>query len=264
MRTDIMHNGYAIAVKLTDGRVFDICTRCGGSGHYSFNLMDGTICSGCGGNGLGKETTEADAIKRATNRDKARARKQAKAEREFQIKRDAMDKWQNENADLIEALKPFATPFDSEGYVDFSFRSPNRFLTDMADQAINTIRPLSSKQTEAAQKALVSQAERDSARAIVNAQKAAQGHYGQAGEKVEAEVKITRIQSFDGQYGTSWLIVMETVDGYSLKAYCTGAFVSDAIDAEKTGETLSIKGTIKKLDEYNGVPQTVLTRVKTV
>lgn len=25
------------------------CGRCGGSGHYSFNRMDGTICYGCGG-----------------------------------------------------------------------------------------------------------------------------------------------------------------------------------------------------------------------
>lgn len=27
------------------------CTRCGGSGHYSFNLMHGTMCYGCSGKG---------------------------------------------------------------------------------------------------------------------------------------------------------------------------------------------------------------------
>lgn len=27
------------------------CSRCGGSGHYSFNLRDGTRCYGCGGSG---------------------------------------------------------------------------------------------------------------------------------------------------------------------------------------------------------------------
>jgi hypothetical protein len=27
------------------------CSRCGGSGHYSFNLRDGTVCYGCGGVG---------------------------------------------------------------------------------------------------------------------------------------------------------------------------------------------------------------------
>ena len=29
----------------------EVCPRCGGSGHYSFNLVDGTKCYGCGGSG---------------------------------------------------------------------------------------------------------------------------------------------------------------------------------------------------------------------
>ena len=28
------------------------CSRCGGSGHYSFNLMHGTMCYGCNGKGI--------------------------------------------------------------------------------------------------------------------------------------------------------------------------------------------------------------------
>ena len=28
------------------------CDRCGGSGHYSFNQKDGTVCYGCGGEGM--------------------------------------------------------------------------------------------------------------------------------------------------------------------------------------------------------------------
>lgn len=28
-----------------------VCGRCGGTGHYSFNMMDGTRCYGCGGRG---------------------------------------------------------------------------------------------------------------------------------------------------------------------------------------------------------------------
>jgi len=28
-----------------------VCTRCHGSGSYSFNLKDGTVCYGCGGTG---------------------------------------------------------------------------------------------------------------------------------------------------------------------------------------------------------------------
>jgi hypothetical protein len=29
----------------------ETCGRCGGSGHYSFNMLDGTRCYGCGGSG---------------------------------------------------------------------------------------------------------------------------------------------------------------------------------------------------------------------
>jgi hypothetical protein len=28
------------------------CGRCGGRGHYSFNLVHGTVCFGCGGKGI--------------------------------------------------------------------------------------------------------------------------------------------------------------------------------------------------------------------
>lgn len=30
----------------------ETCSRCGGSGEYSYNQIDGTKCFGCGGNGL--------------------------------------------------------------------------------------------------------------------------------------------------------------------------------------------------------------------
>jgi hypothetical protein len=33
------------------------CTRCSGSGHFSFNLTRGTVCFGCNGSGL-TQTTE--------------------------------------------------------------------------------------------------------------------------------------------------------------------------------------------------------------
>jgi hypothetical protein len=29
----------------------ETCGRCGGSGHYSYNMRDGTVCYGCGGSG---------------------------------------------------------------------------------------------------------------------------------------------------------------------------------------------------------------------
>ena len=30
----------------------EVCSRCGGTGHYSYNQMDGSKCYGCGGKGI--------------------------------------------------------------------------------------------------------------------------------------------------------------------------------------------------------------------
>jgi DnaJ-class molecular chaperone len=57
-----------------------ICTRCGGSGNYSFNMMDGTRCYGCSGSGFQMINLAAvakkqasEAIKAARNEDRRQA-----------------------------------------------------------------------------------------------------------------------------------------------------------------------------------------------
>lgn len=59
-----------------------VCGRCGGSGHFSFNLKDGTRCYGCGGSGF----VMVDPVKVARNlaAKEKRAAKTA-AEREARI-----------------------------------------------------------------------------------------------------------------------------------------------------------------------------------
>lgn len=53
------------------------CTRCGGSGTYSFNLMHGTVCFGCGGRKYSWQPVEQVA-KRLRNRAAAAARRETK------------------------------------------------------------------------------------------------------------------------------------------------------------------------------------------
>lgn len=71
-----------IAAKTVEGveYVQEACGRCNGSGHYSFNLMHGTICFGCGGR-KGTWVTKADSDRRAANRAKAKAARIRKAEK---------------------------------------------------------------------------------------------------------------------------------------------------------------------------------------
>jgi hypothetical protein len=65
----------------------EYCRRCGGSGHYSFNLMHGTVCFGCAGRKRGKLVRvdaaeilklEKAADRRAVKRDEAAAERRAR------------------------------------------------------------------------------------------------------------------------------------------------------------------------------------------
>lgn len=264
--TEILLDGVVIAARGNkSGKTFEICRRCGGSGQYSFNLMDGTVCYGCMGKRVTGEISEADAIRKATNRIKARARKAAKAEAEYAAKVAAMDAWKAANADLVEALSDFLVPTDEHGYVAGQPKRSNNFLSDLASQT-RGIRPLSSKQVEAAWNALRVQDERDAAKAAQGAARQAAGYLGEVGQKVEATVKVLFVKdiesSFNGRPTTSWLITMETAEGHALKSFSTGAFVDEALRIKGTDEMVTITATVKKQEEYNGEPQTMLTRIK--
>lgn len=253
------NGAWAVGIKFGNGVVREFCKRCGGTGEYSFNLMDGTVCYGCMGKSLGESTTEADIVRRAINRHKAAAKRAEKAERAFQIKRAAMDAWQATHADLLAALEPHLSRVDSEGYTDFDWRPINTFLTDLADKAHRGVIPLSDRQVEAAKAALARQAQWDTEKAEKAAQSTAAGHYGKVGEKVTAEVVITGTKFFPGDWNRSntTLVTMKTAEGHILKTFSSGEFGREA----EAGQTVKIKGTVKTHGDYDGVPQTMLTRV---
>ena len=63
------------------------CTRCGGSGNYSFNMMDGTRCYGCSGSGFqmidlaAVAKKQAAAAVKAAGNEECRQARMATAER---------------------------------------------------------------------------------------------------------------------------------------------------------------------------------------
>ena len=67
-----------------DGKMYVIvrgaCPRCGGSGHYSYNQMDGTRCYGCMGSGITKQTVRwyTESQRAALDRAAERRAEQAK------------------------------------------------------------------------------------------------------------------------------------------------------------------------------------------
>ena len=76
------------------------CSRCGGSGNYSFNLIDGTKCYGCNGAGFVMVN-----VKNEERNAKVKEIKRIERERVCKINRDAY------NA-VIKEMNPIYGPFD--------------------------------------------------------------------------------------------------------------------------------------------------------
>jgi len=81
---------------------------------------------------------------------------------------------------------------------------------------------------------------------------------GAEGQKITAKVKVVMTRLIDGPYGTSQLVKMEDDNGNNLTWFNSGA------NRLEDGANLTITGTVKKHDIYQGQKQTALTRVKAI
>ena len=73
-------------------------------------------------------------------------------------------------------------------------------------------------------------------------------------EKItKREVKLTKIRSFDGRYGTTYVYTF--VEGKYIYVWFTAKLLMFEV-----GDSLLLSGTIKKLQEYEGEKQTIVTR----
>lgn len=83
-------------------------------------------------------------------------------------------------------------------------------------------------------------------------------HFGNVGDKIVREMVLDKVSYVDGMYGTTYVCRFHDDDGRKFVW-----FASNDPDVGY-GEKVSIKGTVKKHDEYMGKKQTVLTRCKIV
>lgn len=81
-------------------------------------------------------------------------------------------------------------------------------------------------------------------------------YFGNVGDKIVREMVLDKVSSFDGMYGTTYVCRFHDADGRKFVW-----FASNCPDID-CGAKVSIKGTVKKHDEYDGKKQTVLTRCK--
>lgn len=228
------------------------CDRCGGSGEFSYNQLDGTMCYGCNGDGLGAPLKGwADAERLVKGREKRALAAQRKALREQHEQALAWDKWRDGRDGLIAAL--LAQPRD-----EYSGDYRPGFLGEMASKVASCM-VLTERQEAAVLRTLDQRAARAEA-------KQAAGHWGEVGKRAEVDVTIRSAKDFDGDYGVRYLVIMETADGQTLKTWASGEFgwmAHNRLERAEDGRpvTARIKATVKKHDEYNGTPQTEVQRV---
>lgn len=135
---------------------------------------------------------------------------------------------------------------------------------------------LSKLEAKRAKKAAAEQAERKAAQAEQEAREAAwkaeqaererirRGHYyGEVGQKVEIEVVYKGNAEFETAFGWMSIYRFDTDDGAHL-IWKTGSILGGEDIAICEGDRITIKATIKGHQEYRGVEQTELQRVKVV
>ena len=259
-------------------KVKGVCPRCGGSGHYSYNQMDGTRCYGCMGSGISIQKVRAYTEKEYTRMQAANERARAKKEAEKEAKaRDLIENatkykhevalklgfGENEKAYLVygddtfaikDQLKKLGARFDptlkwffaEEVALPEGYKLCEMSFDELYNYNINT------KWAEFKEdaKAIVS-------RRINELKGPSTSEYYPGAEKERIRnitAKVASIRGFEGMYGYT-----------SVYTFTSGNYVfvwmTAKCDLDLTaGETVDLTGTIKKFDEYMGVNQTHLTR----
>lgn len=219
------------------------CTRCGGKG--TFHTYG--LCFRCGGEctdptehdwGFPVDWTDEDIViwtnaREARNekaRDRAQERREAKAVKVL-----------NENLAKYPGLAEVMERKDLPAFAEDILFKARRY-------------PLTEKQVAAVLRAAADAYERIER----DAERATKNWIAEVGDKVEVEVTVVFKRTIDTQFGVAVLVLFETEAGDVLKTFGTARWLWDI----EKGDKILLKGTVKDLETYEGLKQTVLTRTK--
>lgn len=239
------------------------CSRCGGSGHYSYNQLDGTMCYGC--RGTGKQRLEVrwytDAQRAAMDRaaEKRAAEKQKKADaRAIKFKaRNAFGFGEQGfitlvigEHDTIQAWRetlPEHTVWYNEifGWFIPSERTPEEIPSDIRTIRLDwdtvKINDLEMKPNEEVHKYVES----------LTYEPSKSEYQGTPGEWLIKEVTIKQALNFESMYGSNTMHVMEDADE-NIYVWSTSS------KHLEVGSTIKMRMKVKEHKEYKGIKQTVV------
>lgn len=264
---------------------YEACPRCGGTGNYSYNQIDGTRCFKCTGSMLVRVDKRILSDKEKATRERAKQRKIEKAEAEAESKRI----YQEEHKEEIEAQRMAddiarAKKICSFGEADTVYAVMGDSFSikeQLKEEGARWSSPLRKWCFDVDMEKYTTLAvnffdivtidgdgcrvDWDKIEVALNhnvADNSALNEYiGAVGDKIEAEVKVINIIAYEMQmnYHTQYMeiVVMQDKEGHRL-TWSTGANKFDI------GASVKIKCAIKDHREYKGAFQTVVIRVKEV
>ena len=259
-------------------KVKGTCPRCGGSGHYSYNQMDGTRCYGCNGSGISiqrvRAYTEKEYARMQAANERARAKKEAEKEAKTRDLIENATKYkhevalklgfgEDEKAYLVygddtfaikDKLKELGARFDPtlKWFFSKEVELPEGYkLCAMSFDELYNYNPRSKwAEFKEDAKAIVS-------RRIAEFKGPSTSIYYPGVEKERIRnitAKVDSIRGFEGAYGYTSVYTFTSGD-YVFVWMTSKCDVNLAI-----GTTVDLTGTIKKFNEYMGIHQTFLTR----
>ena len=254
------------------------CPRCGGSGHYSYNSLDGTRCYGCGGSGISIQSVRAYTEKEYNRMQAANERARAKREAEKEAKaRDLIENaaqykhevalklgfGEDEKAYLVygddtfaikDKLKELGARFDPtlKWFFPKEVTLPEGYkLCEMSFDELYTYNPRTKwAEFKEDAKAIVT-------RRMVELKGPSNSKFYPAAEKDRIRnitAKVKSIRGFEGMYGYTAVYTFTSEDYIFI-------WMTSKCDLDlSVGDTVDLTGTIKKFDEYMGEKNTYLTR----
>lgn len=220
--------------------VHEPCSRCGGKGGSQAWAYTGWTCYRCGGKNSQAFEVRSPRVftaKKLAKLNEAAERKEAK-------KRAILEATEARRfLEFVEWSKPHKKLLG-----DIAAATGNSFLANLSVKLMGKSQ-LTERQLEAAATAIKRQKQRE-------VEGRASEYVGEIKKRIEFEAEVTGVYGTEGFYGHTDIVKCKDADGNQFTW-----FASDYTNLER-GDRMTIKGTVKKHDEYRGIKQTVLTRCK--
>ena len=245
------------------------CPRCGGSGHYSYNQLDGTRCYGCGGSGIKVMEVRWYTDAQRASMDKAAEKRAA----ERVVKQEAR---------RVKFAARNAFGFGEKGYITLVWGDNEEIKKWREDLPEHTVWynnffgwfipsnreyeglkiPENIKHEKFDWEKIRNKEDPENLEMIDNdeVKKIVQGiiyepskseYQGEVGQWLEKDVKITKRLAFESNYGVTNMHIMEDADE-NVYIWNTGS------KSLNENQTYHLKMKVKEHKDYQGTKQTVV------